>query len=61
MRPFRSRVMAAIVFAILVFGLLGNAANAAGIPDRTAFPEDPWEGAGLAPSDFPEDPWGFTP
>jgi len=53
--------MAAIVFAILVFGLLGNAANAAGIPDRTAFPEDPWEGAGLAPSDFPEDPWGFTP
>ena len=40
MRPFRSRVMAAIVFAILVLGLLGTVASAAPIP--SAFPEDPW-------------------
>ena len=44
MRPFRSRVMAAIVFAILVLGLLGTAARAADIPDTNAFPEDPWPG-----------------
>ena len=62
MRPFRSRVMAAIVFAILLLGLVGTVANAADIPSRTAFPEDPWDSAGVAPTDFPEDPWpGFTP
>jgi hypothetical protein len=54
--------MAAIVFAILVLGLLGTVANAAEIPDRNAFPEDPWDGPSVAPSDFPEDPWpGLTP
>ena len=62
MRPFRSRVMAAIVFAILVLGLLGTAANAAGIPDRNIFPEDPWDCARVGHPDFPEDPWpGLTP
>ena len=62
MRPFRSRVMAAIVFAIVLLGLLGTVANAAGIPDKNAFPEDPWDGASVAQPDFPEDPWpGLTP
>jgi hypothetical protein len=57
MRPFRSRVMAAIVFAILVLGLLGSAANAAG-PVTSSFPEDPWPGhSGGIPTTFPEDPW----
>ena len=61
MRPFRSRVMAAIVFAILVLGLLGTVANAVDIPTVNAFPEDPWDGAGR-PADIPEDPWpGLTP
>jgi hypothetical protein len=62
MRPFRSRVMAAIVFAILVLGLLGTAARAADIPDPNAFPEDPWDGPSAPPSAFPEDPWpGLIP
>lgn len=43
MRPFRSRVMAAIVLAILMLGLLGSVANAADIPSDS-FPEDPWPG-----------------
>jgi hypothetical protein len=61
MRPFRSRVIAAIVLAILVLGLLGTVANAVDIPAANAFPEDPWDGAGR-PTDFPEDPWpGLTP
>ena len=46
MRPFRSRVLAAIVLAILVLGLLGTAANAVGIP---TFPEDPWDAPGISP------------
>jgi hypothetical protein len=54
MRPFRSRVMAAIVFAILLVGLLGSVANAAEIrPEPNCFPEDPWPGL----LSFPEDPW----
>ncbi|MDQ2913378.1 MAG: hypothetical protein M3T56_08995 [Chloroflexota bacterium] len=57
MRPFRSRVLAAIVFAILVLGLLGTVADAAGIPTRAGFPEDPWGFAGTRHSIFPEDPW----
>jgi hypothetical protein len=49
--------MAAIVFAILVLGLLGSAANAAG-PVTNSFPEDPWAGrCGGIPTTFPEDPW----
>jgi len=53
--------MAAIVFAILVLGLLGTVANAVDIPTVNAFPEDPWDGAGR-PADIPEDPWpGLTP
>ncbi|TMF81455.1 MAG: hypothetical protein E6I18_02785 [Chloroflexi bacterium] len=61
MRPFRSRLMAAFVFAILLLGLLGNAANAADIPTTTSiFSEDPWDGATI-PLFFPEDPWpGLT-
>lgn len=43
MRPFRSRVMAAIVLAILMLGLLGSVATAAEIP-TSSFPEDPWPG-----------------
>ncbi len=57
MRPFRSRLMAAFVFAILLLGLFGNAANAVDIPTTTSiFPEDPWDGAAI-PTFFPEDPW----
>lgn len=40
MRPFRSRVMAAIVVVILVLGLFGTVASAYEIP--STFPEDPW-------------------
>ncbi len=43
MRPFRSRVLAAIVLAILMLGLLGSVANAGEIPTNS-FPEDPWPG-----------------
>lgn len=58
MRPFRSRVMAAIIFAILALGLFGSVANAAG-PVTNGFPEDPWPGlSSTIPTDqFPEDPW----
>lgn len=61
MRPFRSRLVAAFVFAILLLGLLGNAAKAVDIPSTTTiFPEDPWDGAAI-PCTFPEDPWpGLT-
>jgi hypothetical protein len=61
MRPFRSRVAAAVIFAILLLGMLGSAANAAG-PVTNCFPEDPWPGLGSAtPTSFPEDPWpGLT-
>lgn len=45
MRPFRSRVMAAIVMAILILGMLGTIANADEIPTNS-FPEDPWPGLG---------------
>ena len=55
MRPFRSRVMAAIVFAVLIVGMLGSVANAAAIPSRpNNFPEDPWP---TLKDNFPEDPW----
>ncbi|MEK6207047.1 MAG: hypothetical protein AABM32_05340 [Chloroflexota bacterium] len=54
MRPFRSRALAAIVFAILVLGMLGTVANAAQIPSRNSFPEDPWA---ASRNSFPEDPW----
>jgi hypothetical protein len=57
MRPFRSRAMTAIVFAILILGLFGTVANAAEIPGRpSCFPEDPWRGLS---NRFPEDPWGM--
>jgi hypothetical protein len=45
MRPFRSRFMAAIVFAVLILGLLGSVANADEVP-ATGFPEDPWDYSG---------------
>jgi hypothetical protein len=45
MRPFRSRVMAALVMAILVLGMLGTVASAFEIPGLgELFPEDPWPG-----------------
>lgn len=53
MRPFRSRVVAALVLAILMLGSLGSPANAGEIP-TTSFPEDPWA---VPTSGFPEDPW----
>jgi hypothetical protein len=56
MRPFRSRVVAAIVLAILMLGSLGSLANAADIP-TTSFPEDPWPSLCIPMSGFPEDPW----
>ncbi|TMD53149.1 MAG: hypothetical protein E6I83_07590 [Chloroflexi bacterium] len=69
MRPFRSRVLTALVMAILSLGLLGTVAFADEIPTQTlvvdpaptvievpatVFPEDPW---GLPTLGFPEDPW----
>ncbi|TMC44558.1 MAG: hypothetical protein E6J23_07075 [Chloroflexi bacterium] len=70
MRPFRSRVLAALVMAILSIGLLGNVAFGDDTPTPSApvepspsliggtatqsFPEDPW---GLPTTSFPEDPW----
>jgi hypothetical protein len=53
MRPFRSRVVAALVLAILMLGSLGSLANAREIP-TTSFPEDPWA---VPTSSFPEDSW----
>ena len=59
MRPFRSRVATALVFAILVLGLLGTVANAADVPTTpSSFPEDPWPGL---PNTVPEDPWPGLP
>jgi hypothetical protein len=55
MRPFRLRVVTAIVLAILMLGSLGTVANADQIP-TSSFPEDPWPGLGI-PTSFPEDPW----
>lgn len=73
MRPFRLRVVAAIVLATLMLGSLASVANAddlstgrfvlapfSGQPVPTTFPEDPWPGASV-PTGFPEDPWpAFT-
>ena len=56
MRPFRSRVMAALVLAILLLGSLGSVANARQIP-TSGFPEDPWPTASFPMGGFPEDPW----
>jgi hypothetical protein len=55
MRPFRLRVVTAIVLAILMLGSLGTVANAGQIP-TSSFPEDPWPGLRI-PTSFPEDPW----
>jgi disulfide bond formation protein DsbB len=55
MRPFRLRVVTAIVFAILMLGSLGSVANAGQI-QPSCFPEDPWPGLRI-PTSFPEDPW----
>jgi hypothetical protein len=55
MRPFRLRVVTAIVLAILMLGSLGTVANAGQIPTNS-FPEDPWPGLRI-PTSFPEDPW----
>jgi len=68
MRPFRSRLLAALVTTILSLGLFGTVAfaddppttiapadpiPAVGAPTTTSFPEDPWP----LPATFPEDPW----
>jgi hypothetical protein len=55
MRPFRLRVVAAFVLAILMLSSLGSVANAQ-IPTRH-FPEDPWARASAPTMSFPEDPW----
>jgi hypothetical protein len=55
MRPFRLRVVTAIVLAILMLGSFGTVANAGQIP-TSSFPEDPWPGLRV-PTSFPEDPW----
>ena len=71
MRPFRSRVLAAMVMALLFLGLVGSVARADEIPTTnfsddpsgiatvpaTSFPEDPWPGLKLPTTGFPEDPW----
>jgi hypothetical protein len=56
MRPFRSRVLAAMVMAVLFLGLVGSVARADEIP-TTSFPEDPWDRAAVPTMSFPEDPW----
>jgi hypothetical protein len=56
MRPFRSRVLAAMVMAVLFLGLVGSVARADEIP-TTSFPEDPWDRATVPTMSFPEDPW----
>jgi len=57
MRPFRLRVMAAFVLAILMLGSLASVVNAAEIP-TTSFPENPWPtNLSLPMGGFPEDPW----
>ena len=71
MRPFRSRVLAAMVMAVLFLGLVGSVARADEIPTTnfsenppgvataptTSFPEDPWPGLNAPMNSFPEDPW----
>ena len=55
MRPFRSRIKTALVFAMLLLGLLGSVANAAQpVNTSDCFPEDPWPSF---VNSFPEDPW----
>ena len=56
MRPFRSRVLAAMVMAVLFLGVVGSVARADEIP-TTNFPEDPWDRATVPATSFPEDPW----
>jgi hypothetical protein len=56
MRPFRSRVLAAMVMAVMFLGLVGSVARADEIP-TTSFPEDPWDRATVPTMSFPEDPW----
>jgi hypothetical protein len=58
MRRFRSRVVTAIVFAILMLGLLGSVASAREIPTRS-FPGDPSNAISVPTVSFPEDPWGI--
>lgn len=67
MRPFRLRVVTAIVLALLMLGSLGGVVNAAqptagndpspGLHPPTSFPEDPWPGLRVPTRSFPEDPW----
>jgi hypothetical protein len=74
MRPFRLRVVTALVLAVLMLGSLASVANAGEIfssrfvlapwnaqPVPTSFPEDPWPVQSVTPTSFPEDPWpAFT-
>jgi hypothetical protein len=70
MRPFRLRLLTALVTAILSLGLFGTVAFADDTPTTnltldpapvvfdlgttTAWPEDPWN---LPTTGWPEDPW----
>jgi hypothetical protein len=56
MRPFRLRVVTAILLAFLMLGTLGSAANAANI-STNSFPDDPWPGLSIPTTNFPDDPW----
>ena len=60
MRPFRSRMVAALVMAVLCLGLLGTVASADEIPttDLTVVPT-PSLLVGATATVFPEDPWGL--
>jgi hypothetical protein len=48
----------AIVFAVVMLGVLGSVANADQIPTNS-FPEDPWDTRAAPTASFPEDPWGI--
>ncbi|HEY8823710.1 MAG TPA: hypothetical protein VIP07_02380 [Candidatus Limnocylindria bacterium] len=56
MRPFRLRVVTAILLAFLMLGTLGSAVNAANI-STSSFPDDPWPGLSIPTTSFPDDPW----
>ena len=56
MRPFRLRVMTAIVVAFLMLGTLGSVANAA-FTTVSSFPDDPWPSLSAPTTIFPDDPW----
>jgi len=60
MRPFRLRILTALVMAVLCLGLLGTVASADELPttDLTVAPA-PSPLVGATTTAFPEDPWGL--